>query len=399
MAPAAALVTVGVTCTARCRGRTTPVAPAHSAERSSAPRLPGSVTPSTATRNGGRAAARRRQVVEDRPPAAGRPWRARPAGPRSGPRRRTSPRPTSRTGTRSASASSTMSSRIGDGSASASSQHLAHVAAPRQQQLADGLAALHLVAAHALAAHRGARRPPGARAPADLARGSARGGPTLASRRSATRCRGAARDALPVARLAATAAAGLAHVDPGVTSATAKQAIPSWRPERAETLGALALHRDRRTDGVGEEALHLRAAWRQLRRLEHHRAVDVASLPSRGAHRRPLPGAAAPCCRRLRAPGRCRGSAARCRRGRRRRAASRRRRARRRRRRCGRPGRARRRRRRRRARGGAGRRRRTGGRRSPGRPSPAQQVRQGEVDGRGDLHVRGVAVHDHHPAT
>ena len=34
MAPAAALVTVGVTCTARWRGSTTPVTPAHSAERS-----------------------------------------------------------------------------------------------------------------------------------------------------------------------------------------------------------------------------------------------------------------------------------------------------------------------------------------------------------------------------
>ncbi len=53
MAPAAALATVGVTWTARCRGNTMPVAPAPSAERSSAPRLPGSVTPSTATRNGG----------------------------------------------------------------------------------------------------------------------------------------------------------------------------------------------------------------------------------------------------------------------------------------------------------------------------------------------------------
>ena len=51
-APAAALATVGVTCTARWRGSTTPVTPAPSAERSSAPRLPGSVTPSTATRNG-----------------------------------------------------------------------------------------------------------------------------------------------------------------------------------------------------------------------------------------------------------------------------------------------------------------------------------------------------------
>ena len=52
IAPAAALVTVGVTCTARCLGSTTPVTPAHSAMRMSAPRFPGSVTPSTASRNG-----------------------------------------------------------------------------------------------------------------------------------------------------------------------------------------------------------------------------------------------------------------------------------------------------------------------------------------------------------
>ena len=39
MAPAAALVTVGVMWVARWRGRTTPVTPAHSAERSSAPEV------------------------------------------------------------------------------------------------------------------------------------------------------------------------------------------------------------------------------------------------------------------------------------------------------------------------------------------------------------------------
>ena len=64
MAPAAAFATVGVTWTARWRGRTTPVTPAPSAERRSAPRLPGSVTPSTATRNGGRFADPAGEVVE-----------------------------------------------------------------------------------------------------------------------------------------------------------------------------------------------------------------------------------------------------------------------------------------------------------------------------------------------
>ena len=53
-APAAALATVGVTWTARCRGISTPSTPAPSQLRRIAPRLPGSVTPSTATRNGRR---------------------------------------------------------------------------------------------------------------------------------------------------------------------------------------------------------------------------------------------------------------------------------------------------------------------------------------------------------
>ena len=55
-APAAALATVGVTCTARWRGSRTPSTPAPSQLRRIAPRLPGSVTPSTATRNGARPA-------------------------------------------------------------------------------------------------------------------------------------------------------------------------------------------------------------------------------------------------------------------------------------------------------------------------------------------------------
>ena len=51
IAPAAVLVTAGVSRTARCVGSTTPVTPAHSALRSSAPRLRGSVTPSHTRRN------------------------------------------------------------------------------------------------------------------------------------------------------------------------------------------------------------------------------------------------------------------------------------------------------------------------------------------------------------
>ena len=51
-APAADFAAVGVMCTARCRGSTTASTPAPSHERKIAPRLPGSVTPSMATKNG-----------------------------------------------------------------------------------------------------------------------------------------------------------------------------------------------------------------------------------------------------------------------------------------------------------------------------------------------------------
>ena len=60
IAPADALATVGVTCTARCLGRITRSTPAPSQLLTIAPRLPGSVTPSTATRNGGLPGRRRR---------------------------------------------------------------------------------------------------------------------------------------------------------------------------------------------------------------------------------------------------------------------------------------------------------------------------------------------------
>ena len=54
MAPAATLATVGDRWAERCRGSTTPVTPAHSALRSSEPRLWGSVMPSRTSRNGTR---------------------------------------------------------------------------------------------------------------------------------------------------------------------------------------------------------------------------------------------------------------------------------------------------------------------------------------------------------
>ena len=52
IAPAAVLVTVGDSRAERWRGSTTPLTPAHSALRSSAPRLRGSVIPAATRRNG-----------------------------------------------------------------------------------------------------------------------------------------------------------------------------------------------------------------------------------------------------------------------------------------------------------------------------------------------------------
>ena len=54
----------GETRAARWRGSTTPVTPAHSALRSSEPRLCGSVTPSQTSRKGAAVAVGREQVVE-----------------------------------------------------------------------------------------------------------------------------------------------------------------------------------------------------------------------------------------------------------------------------------------------------------------------------------------------
>ena len=70
IAPAAVLVTVGDRRAERWRGRTTPVTPAHSALRRSAPRLRGSVMPAATSRNGGppcrsgRAEVRERDRIE-----------------------------------------------------------------------------------------------------------------------------------------------------------------------------------------------------------------------------------------------------------------------------------------------------------------------------------------------
>ena len=162
-APAAALVTVGVTCTARWRGSTTPVTPAHSAERSSAPRLPGSVTPSTSSRNGTAAA-----LAGQRPGPPARPRAARRPGQHALGRLGAGLGQQLRPGD------------VADGHPDAHGQlgdvvehhrvvlvgghpHLPHPAGAGQQQLADGLAAFDLIAAQALGTVGDAARAPAAR--------------------------------------------------------------------------------------------------------------------------------------------------------------------------------------------------------------------------------------------
>src|SRR6056297_1101256 len=124
-APADAFATVGVTCTDRCRGRSTPVTPAPSQLRMMAPRLPGSVTPSTATRNGG--LARRcpsccvRTPITSPRSASGSSaaWANTPWGASLRAYRSSRALATCRTATRRAAAISTMSATPGSPSSSA----------------------------------------------------------------------------------------------------------------------------------------------------------------------------------------------------------------------------------------------------------------------------------------
>ena len=91
IAPAAVLVAPGVSRTERCDGSTTPVTPAHSALRSSAPRFRGSVSPSQTKRNAAASPAPLDELVERRRRDRGRTARRRPGGPRSAPRGRPVP--------------------------------------------------------------------------------------------------------------------------------------------------------------------------------------------------------------------------------------------------------------------------------------------------------------------
>ena len=166
-APAAALVAAGVTWTARCRGRIAPVTPAHSADRRMAPRLPGSVTPSSATRNGGVRPLRGDEGVQVRLGQRGR--QGQHALGRLAPGlRREAPAADGRDGHPSPGGQLADVGQDRRVVAVVDHPHLADGPAPGDEQLAHGLAPLDLVAAEATCGpgRRRAPRRPGFSVPA-----------------------------------------------------------------------------------------------------------------------------------------------------------------------------------------------------------------------------------------
>ena len=219
-APAAALATVGVTWAARWRGSTTPVAPAHSALRSSAPRLWGSVTPSRTSRNGAGPARRPGgQVVEVDLGQRARPRRAPPGAPRSCASRPAGsgppggPGPGRRGQRRDLVEDRGVVDPVGQ-------PHLPDRPAPGGQQLPHGPAALDLVPAH-LGRGPSPAAPPGMRAAAVVAAGR-RPAPVPTGHRRISR-RATAQQAMPSARPRApspSARLGLTLTGPPTTAAS-----------------------------------------------------------------------------------------------------------------------------------------------------------------------------------
>ena len=77
---------------------------------------------------------------------------------------------------------------------------------------------------------------------------------------------------------------GLAISRSPVTSATAKQAMPSRRPSAPSPSARLPFTVTGAPTASREALLHLGPARRELRRLQHDRAVDVAGRPPRRPH-------------------------------------------------------------------------------------------------------------------
>ena len=156
MAPADDLATVGVTWTARWRGTRTPCTPAPSQLRMIAPRLPGSVTPSMATRKG---ALPGRPLISSSRSASGSGAAnaMTPCGASLRARASSLVRATWAIGTRALLARATMSATPSSGVpswaiSSVEIQISWTATSPGEQQLARRLTALDLVAAETLGA-------------------------------------------------------------------------------------------------------------------------------------------------------------------------------------------------------------------------------------------------------
>ena len=244
MAPAATLATVGVRWAARCRGRTTPVTPAHSALRSRAPRFRGSVIPAATRRNGGRPAVRpARQVLErHRLERGGLGHHALGASVRLG----VKPGPGHQLDPDVAPGGQGLDVvELGRGVLSLGDEEPAHGPAPGGQQLEDGPAPLDLVPAQLAPgpAPDGRHRSPVAGRPArpGAAGPPGRRHPVAAGRHHrASSTRTTARQAIPSARPSAPRpSAGVALTD---TGADRTRPVRPW-PRRA---GPAAASRPRR---------------------------------------------------------------------------------------------------------------------------------------------------------
>ena len=261
--------------------------------------------------------------------------------------------------------------------------HLVHAPLAGDEQLADRLTALHLLATQVLldlglalvAGHGDAAGAAGAARRELTAAGDAAVAARLRHRRYAARappptvagapgragcrtcrawtCRSERRQRLRACRLGRTGLGGPALVAPpslagagrcapragrpgclvssvssicpcaSTMTATAQHGDAFLAPEGAQSFGTSALHGDRCTGGFAEPLLHRRPVGCQLRRLAHDRTVDVTDREPRFAHQCARRGAAIRASRHPSTAGRCRGSARRCRPIRRRRAARR----------------------------------------------------------------------------
>ena len=287
MAPAAALATVGVTCTDRCRGSTTPVTPAHSAgpqQRAEVAGVGHAVDGEQERRHAVRAASR--AVVEVDLLGAERSRARTPCG--ASVRAAASSSPARRLLDRDTRGLVRQVDDIGEdraaSSTSSASQHLVDPAAAGERAARGRPDGPRPGRRRVLDGRRRRRRP--------------RAGSGSDGRRRLMRRR---RRARPPSRRCL-------HLGPSAPRPSARFPF---------TVTGAPRPSDRRS-------LHLRRSRRQLRRLEHDRAVDVDGRPARGANAVTRPAASSAMLSAPASAGRCRGSDRRCRPGPRRPAARRR---------------------------------------------------------------------------